>query len=129
MCSTRFTAWLVGLTLLLHGSGVLSAWHQITHHTGDAVQVSGCDHGCSGSSSRAPELPQDTPDPEPEHPDGECELCLGLSGLHLASIGVDVRVVAGAPLMEADARARSVFVASVIRGDAPARAPPALSSC
>lgn len=88
------TCALVGL-LLIQGSGALSILHELTHHPVSdkaAALATGASCGHSHAASSAAEfddqrsLAGDEHDPAPPvHPqnDGDCSICLGLTGLHL----------------------------------------------
>lgn len=120
MKALRITCWLMIAALLLHGSGVLSSVHKIRHHSGDVSLVVGCDHDAPGTTHEHGEK-----QPTPEREDEDCDLCLGLAGLHLIPVMDSPRVVAAAPIEEERAAAPCEGYAAVDRREHPARAPPA----
>ena len=108
------------MILLLNGSGVMSSIHKLTHHVGDESTISHCGHSSDHHTHTSDG--EDQPNPEPE--DEGCEICLGLSGMHLIPIEDSVRVV---PHYGVDVEpiALSVIVRSRdALGEHPARAPP-----
>ena len=108
------------MILLLNGSGVMSSIHKLTHHVGDESTISHCGHSSDHHTHTSDG--EDQPNPEPE--DEGCEICLGLSGMHLIPIEDSVRVV---PHDGVDVEPIALLVIVRSRdalGEHPARAPP-----
>jgi hypothetical protein len=124
--------------LLLHGSGVLSSIHKLTHDCGGCVeiQVTHCAdddfNACAapstpcGTASESPDRPSDDEDqPKPDQDDEGCEICLGLAGLHLIPIENAPRIVTHVGFADESVDSSLIAYTRVPLGDQPARAPPA----
>lgn len=116
----RLSSWLMIAILLLNGSGVVSSIHKLTHHIGDESRVSQCGHG-DDHHDHSSEDP-DQPNPEPN--DEGCEICLGLSGLHLIPIADAPRAVPSNGVIVEPVATSLIVRARDALGDHPARAPP-----
>ena len=81
MKTWRFASWALITLLLLHGGGVLTSLHKLSHLT-RGVQAMQCDDG-HAHHAQQPSDDRPAPSPSPDD-DRDCSICLGLSGLHLA---------------------------------------------
>ena len=121
MKTWRFASWALITLLLLHGGGVLTSLHKLSHLT-RGVQAMQCDHG-HAHHAQQPSDDRPAPSPSPDD-DRDCSICMGLSGLHLANAPASLPVVSLAILVD-----RTILEAAPMRQREPhrdhaARAPP-----
>jgi hypothetical protein len=129
MKTLRVISWSLIAILALHGSGVLSSLHHLTHHTDAANAI---ESSCATSHVHTHAHEQvddhdddqsDQPTPSDEHGE-ECSFCLGLSGLHLVASLEPVRIIP-TTITEIDRSIDAQLVYSTaVLVDHPARAPP-----
>ncbi|MFK7758566.1 MAG: DUF2946 family protein [Phycisphaerales bacterium] len=80
----RITTWLFIVSLLLHGTGAVSLFHQIAHHQATPVILLDSQHdGCKHAPNPSPNT-EDEQAPSHMPLDKDCSICLGLAaGLQL----------------------------------------------